>query len=372
MDRQKKLERALPASVKGHFVEGSILEGVLARGDRKLSKVILKAWEKGCRFDQWKEHSRYDLWQQSFREAGIDADFYIRRERGSDEVFPWDHLQFAAEKKILRKEYEKAFEPYEQGVAPVQPVKDVLTGLTEGALRKAGVVADGVKPMVPLRERDVAPVQRLRIRLGRRGVARFLSHLEQIDVFRRAARRAGLPVAFSSGFSPQVKAAFGPAISVGYESACEYFELDLIKWVEPAEAAQKLKNALPEGFDVLDVKKTPLFFPSLDSLLNIARYNIAAQASKEEIKHFLSAPKIIVEKIKEKQVVKIDAKPLIKELHCDDGVLYIELRFGPKKNVKPEKVAQLLLDLNEEETKTLRIQRVGFLIEKKDGTVMEP
>jgi len=360
MDRQKKLERVLPASVKGHFVEGSILEGVLARGDRKLSKVILKAWEKGCRFDQWKEHSRYDLWRQAFKESGIDEDFYIRRERAKEEVLPWDHLQFAAEKKALWKEYEKIFETYEP--------KDIPA-------RKESIPVKPFVPPGPVKNsngKDVPPVQRLRIRLGRKGGARFLSHLEQIDVFRRAARRAGLPVAFSSGFSPQVKASFGPAISVGYESAGEYFELDLIKRVEPAEASQKLKNALPEGFDVLEVKKIPLFFPSLDSLLNIARYSIAAEASDEKIKNFLSAPEIIVEKIKEKQTIKIDAKPLIKALHCNDGVLSIELRFGPKKNVKPEKVAQLLLGLSEEETKTLRIRRDGFSIEKKDGTMMEP
>jgi radical SAM-linked protein len=353
LDRQKKLERVLPASVKGHFVEGSILEGVLARGDRKLSKVILKAWEKGCRFDQWKEHSRYDFWQQAFAETGINMDFYIRRERAAEEVLPWDHLQFAAEKCILWKEYQKISDPYMPKDAPV--AKESIP----------------IKPLIPTREKDVPPVQRLRIRLGRKGGVRFLSHLEQIDVFRRAARRANLPVAFSSGFSPQVKAAFGPAISVGYESTSEYFELDLIKRVEIPEATQKLKNALPEGFDVLEIKKIPLFFPSLDSLLNIARYRIDASASEERIKAFLSAEEIIVEKVKERQTIKINAKPLIKTLKCDNGMLYMELRFGPGKNVKPEKVAQLLLGLSEEETKTLRIWREGFLIEKKDGTILE-
>ena len=279
LDRQKKLERVLPASVKGHFVEGSILEGVLARGDRKLSKVILKAWEKGCRFDQWKEHSRYDLWQEAFKESGIDVDFYIRRESGAEEVFRGTTFSLPRKKRSWT-EYEKIFEPFEPKDIRTPPRHEEDVPVEKGNASKTHYNRCYLRAKKTFR-----PVQRLRIRLGRKGDARFLSHLEQIDVFRRAARRAGLPVAFSSGFSPQVKAAFGPAICVGYESASEYFELDLVKRVEPAEAMQKLKNALPEGFDVLEVKKIPLFFPSLDSLLNIARYSIEAAASDEQDKN---------------------------------------------------------------------------------------
>lgn len=354
MDRQKKLERVLPASVKGHFVEGSLLEGVLARGDRRLSKSIIRAWEKGCRFDQWKEHSRYDFWQQAFSETGINTDFYIRRERSKDEILPWDHLQFAAEKELLWKENEKSLAPFtpKESEPAAEPVP--------------------ARPPVAARGKDAQVVQRLRLRFSRRGRARFLSHLEQIDVLRRVIRRAALPAAFTSGFNPQVKASFGPAVSVGYESDSEYMELDLVKRVEPAEAGAKIRNSLPEGFDIVDVKKVPLFFPSLDSLLNIAKYRIEASCTDEKLREFLASPEIIIEKVKEKITLKIDAKPLIRTLENRDGGLYLELRYGPKKNIKPEKLAQKLLGLSDEETKLLFVRRAGFLIEKKDGTISEP
>lgn len=302
VDRTKKLERSLPASVKGHFVEASMLEGVLARGDRRLSKVILKAWEKGCRFDQWKEHSRFDLWKEAFAEVGIDTAFYVGREKEKDEILPWEHLQFSGEKEALWEEYKKIFEPFEP---------------KENTIMEAVPV---VKPMAVKADRtSFQPVLRMRLCFSRHGDVRFLSHLEQIDVFRRLFRRADLPVAYSMGFSPQVKAAFGPAISVGYESESEYVELELARRVEPAEMIERLDRALPRGFKTMEAKKIPVFFPSLDSLLNIAVYKIGAVSDDEKIKSFLSAPEIIIEKVKENKVIKIDAKPLIKELKNKDG-----------------------------------------------------
>ena len=91
-----------------HDNKTSYLEGVFARGDRRLSKVILRAVEKGCKFDGWGEHFRFDLWMKAFEELGIDPDFYNLRERSYDEVLPWDHIDIGVTKSFLMKENEKA------------------------------------------------------------------------------------------------------------------------------------------------------------------------------------------------------------------------------------------------------------------------
>ncbi|MBP3337028.1 MAG: TIGR03960 family B12-binding radical SAM protein [Clostridia bacterium] len=95
-------------SYNWHDAETSILEGVFARGDRKLSKVLLKAQEKGVRFDGWQEYFNYDLWMEAFNEAGVDPDFYNLRERSYDEILPWDHIDVGVTKKFLENENEKA------------------------------------------------------------------------------------------------------------------------------------------------------------------------------------------------------------------------------------------------------------------------
>ncbi len=90
-----------------HDNKTSYLEGVFARGDRRLAKVIVHAVEKGCKFDSWDEHFKFDAWLESFAECGIDPDFYLR-ERGLDEPLPWDHIDVGVKKEFLKREYEKA------------------------------------------------------------------------------------------------------------------------------------------------------------------------------------------------------------------------------------------------------------------------
>lgn len=86
----------------------SYLEAIFARGDRELSKLLLKAWEKGCKYDGWSEHFKYDLWIEAMEETDIDGEFYALRDRDMDELFPWDFIDIGVSKKYLLREYKKA------------------------------------------------------------------------------------------------------------------------------------------------------------------------------------------------------------------------------------------------------------------------
>ncbi|MBI4321540.1 MAG: TIGR03960 family B12-binding radical SAM protein [Chloroflexi bacterium] len=90
--------------------ESSLLEAVLSRGDRRLGRAILRAWQLGCRFDAWSDMQRHDLWLQAFEESGIDPAFYAYRQRAVDEVLPWDHLNDSANRKFLLREYRRSLE----------------------------------------------------------------------------------------------------------------------------------------------------------------------------------------------------------------------------------------------------------------------
>ncbi len=95
-------------SVSRHVPWTSFLEGVFARGDRRLCDVIETAWRKGCKFDSWEEHLDREKWMDSFAENGIDPFFYTARKRSFDEVLPWDHMDYGVTKKFLIRENEKA------------------------------------------------------------------------------------------------------------------------------------------------------------------------------------------------------------------------------------------------------------------------
>jgi len=86
----------------------SLLEAALSRGDRRLGKVIYRAWKLGAVFDAWDELFNYDLWQQAFAEIGLDIKFYAQRERSQDELLPWAHIDVGVSQEFLKVEYTKA------------------------------------------------------------------------------------------------------------------------------------------------------------------------------------------------------------------------------------------------------------------------
>lgn len=88
-----------------HDADVSELEGVFARGDRRLGNVIRQAYENGCIYDAWTEYFRPDVWEQAFKDNNLDMEFYLRRERAEDELFPWDFIDIGVTKKFLLEEY---------------------------------------------------------------------------------------------------------------------------------------------------------------------------------------------------------------------------------------------------------------------------
>ena len=91
-----------------HEPDVTVLEGFLARGDSRCSKVIRKAYEKGALYDAWSESFHYDIWKEAFKETGVDIEFYTLRERSTDEILPWDFIDAGVTKKFLIREWEQA------------------------------------------------------------------------------------------------------------------------------------------------------------------------------------------------------------------------------------------------------------------------
>lgn len=100
--------RSRKIKVSYHQKETSVLEGVLARGDRRLGKVLLAAWKKGCHLDSWEEFFHFDRWQAAFEECGLTMEFYANRRRPLDEVLPWSHLDYGISDTFLKREHAKA------------------------------------------------------------------------------------------------------------------------------------------------------------------------------------------------------------------------------------------------------------------------
>ncbi len=115
LDKQRFLNRKIKDQINHksirynwHDVELTQLEGILARGDRRLAPVLLDAYRSGCLYDSWSENFKYDLWIAAFEKNNIDPDFYNLRERDVDELLPWDFIDAGVTKAFLKREWERA------------------------------------------------------------------------------------------------------------------------------------------------------------------------------------------------------------------------------------------------------------------------
>ncbi len=262
-ERIALLRQGLPKRIriKWHDPALSFMEGVFSRGDRRLLPVIIRAWELGARLDAWSDHFRPELFQQAAEEQGIELSWYLR-ERGEEELLPWDHLDTGVKREFLLKERRRA---RERSYTP-----DCRNGRCQGC----GVCDfKRVKPVIfrgseaesaPSKAASAGPVDKpaerwmVAFRFAKLNQARFISHLDTMRAFHRAAARAELPVAFSQGFHPMPRFSFGDALPVGLESVCEPAALELTRFMRPHEVAQALNRELPHGLGIILAEMGPM------------------------------------------------------------------------------------------------------------------
>jgi radical SAM family uncharacterized protein/radical SAM-linked protein len=233
--------------------EISMLEGLWARGDRRLSALLVKAYESGCRFDGWSDHFKFDRWSDGLEACGIDPEQAVYRARGLDEPLPWDHIDMRISRAFLQAEREKAL------------AGEATEDCRDGACQNCGVCDfDQIAPRVfqapepgasprsrRATEKMSANLEKAVVRFAKTGAARFLGHLEMASVFKRALRRGGIPLHYSQGFHPNPKIVFEDTLPLGMESLCERMIITLKTPMTNAAIVRRLRPQLPEGLAVL-------------------------------------------------------------------------------------------------------------------------
>jgi radical SAM family uncharacterized protein/radical SAM-linked protein len=230
--------------IKWNPPRSSVLEGVLSRGDRRLSVALVKAVEMGCRFDGWSEELNYDAWMDALAAGGIDPADYLRgRER--DEALPWDHIDIGVDRDYLWAERECALSGGSTG------------DCRDGECRGCGVCDfESIQPRLAQGHWDPPPLDGTAeddteftylFRLQKTGPIRFLGHLETMGQIARAFRRSGVRVANTQGFHPHPLVKTAGALPLGVESLVERL-LVTVKGYPGAEAVRRAVNAaLPRG-----------------------------------------------------------------------------------------------------------------------------
>jgi radical SAM family uncharacterized protein/radical SAM-linked protein len=289
----------------------SFMEGVFARGDRRLAPVLVRAVELGCRFDGWGEHFSPERWHQAFADCGIRPEWYLRR-RSLDEVLPWDHLDCGVTREFLLAERERALG--ESATGDCRNGRCSACGVCDFS-----VVAPRISPHDTVRPLADAPAAepllpaRVRLRFAKTDAMRFLSHLELITVFTRAVSRARVPILFSQGFHPHPKFSFATATSVGIESRAEYMDMFVAAGCGADEVQARLNKVLPDGMRILEAELIDVKSPSLSTQMMATHYRITLnEALCEDLpgkcELFLAHGSFVIQRIKKGERQTIDLR----------------------------------------------------------------
>jgi radical SAM-linked protein len=177
-------------------------------------------------------------------------------------------------------------------------------------------------------EQQAPPVQRLRIRYAKRGRLRFASHRDFSRAFERALVRAGVPMAYSSGFNPHPRISYAGAAPTGAASEAEYLEIGLREEADAGEVLDRLDHVLPDGLDVLEVVAAPTVPPgaprgSLADLLTGSHWTVEVRADPPRlaaaVTAFLAQAEVPVERMTKKGLRAFDCRAAVVRLEAVEG-----------------------------------------------------
>lgn len=362
--RQKKLR------FKYHDAELSFLEGVFARGDRRLGRVLEAAVAAGCRFDGWREHFDFSRWQQAFVDCGMDPAWYLRQ-RQEDEVLPWDHIDCGIPKQFFIAERRKAITGdstldcrdgvcHQCGVCDFEQLRMRLV--------KSSSAASDQLPAAHRAQAHPEVLTRVRLTLSKLGRARMVGHLEYLKMFQRALRRARLPLRFSQGFHPTPKVSYLEALPLGIASQAELIDLELLCPLPIEQIIDDINGQLPEGFRVTEGEIVPWKSPSPSASVASSRYRIplpdtVADDLEQRIHDLLEAKEQLVTRMKKGVSEQFDVRENLLTAAVNEGTLELELVKG-----SPLLVAAWLFGMEVEQVRKLGVIKTGIRLKNNDDS----
>jgi radical SAM-linked protein len=346
-----------------HDSSESVLEGIFARGDRRLGDVIEEAWKNGARFDSWEEHVKLPVWEAALEKHAVVRERYL----GTIPVtarLPWDHIDVGLEDGFLATEYRKALKSrlsppcgkavgmfihhtnvedatadarrlvcYDCGVAcDMTQMREERIHFLEkmDAHKRLPILESAASPNTPeapgIDEEEVevpaaakAPLVTYRYRLSyeKLGPVAFLGHLDLVRSLPRVFRRVEVPMAYSQGFHPKPDLVFGPALSLGVPSLAEYVDIKLLADVDAAWLHETLNRAAPEGLHFTGAAKLGPQDPGLNKMISKSVYALAFARSalpngeeglRARLDDVMAMPSLLVRREIERNVKMVDVR----------------------------------------------------------------
>ena len=186
-----------------------------------------------------------------------------------------------------------------------------------------------------------------RIKFRKNGVMKFIGHLDIMRYFQKAIRRAEIPIAFTSGYSPHMIMSFANPLGVGLTSDGEYFDIELTESIASKEAIRRLNEQMVDGMEIVsfvqipdDKKSKGMSIVAGADYLSSVKNGSLPEDLAEKLEAFYAQNEICVVKKTKKSEKEVDIRPMIYKLECRDGKIYMRVAAGSVQNLKPELVTE--------------------------------
>ncbi|MFH1728634.1 MAG: TIGR03960 family B12-binding radical SAM protein [Pseudomonadota bacterium] len=260
--------------VNYHSPQMTIIEGVLARGDEKLSKVLLEVAKNGSGLELWEDHFDFRLWQDSFEKYNINYEDYLS-ERTIGDKLPWSKIDAGVKETFLIEEYNKATKGQSTLSCASRKNCKICGACDDDNL--SNILANDIDiPIIKSTKKIDENIScKYRIKFSKHSELIFLSHLELIKTFSRFFRRIDLPYLLSQGFSQKIKISFSYALPVGMTSLAEHFDIAIASdnFFENTKI-EELNKKLPQGIELLEISKLQGKVKSLQEAISQSKYEI--------------------------------------------------------------------------------------------------
>jgi len=329
----------------------TLLETVMARGDRAVGQLIFEAWRNGARFDGWDECFNMDNWTSAASKLGMDPDIYLQRIPLTAKL-PWAAVSTGVSEEFLLGEAEKAM----QQITTTDCRRDgckgcgVCNSQIKNNLQRDKISEEspGNADKVSLRKTSDDEAFSYRFIYQKTGSLRFLGHMDMVALFHRAFQMAEVKLAYSNGFNPHARISFGPPLPLAVSGEREAF--DIVTTEKFDKDISVINSFLPEKLRITNFYQLTDKEASLNSSIVAVKYYFEMPLAnrsdliEERIQGLLSREnaEIIVEKKGEKKIK--DVRPGIIELkqNSDGSGFYALLSIKPPFSCKPSELVSLL------------------------------
>ena len=366
----------------------SQIEAALTRGDASLCKYIEALYKKGCYLDAWGEFFDKDVWAETAKECGYTLEELAKKEYGLEETLPWDFINTGLSKEWLQNEYKEALsQGCEFNLQPTCEHKCVKCGVcptlkTHKVLAKPFKASEEAEKVVKIVPQDPkranqdpnVPIYKYRLKITKKGLLRYFSHLDWQNTFHKVLLRSGLNMVYSLGFNPTMKVSMGIALPLFAESEGELVDIEIYDNLSGQDIMDLINPNLPEGAKILSVQQIERSETAINLAAQWAEYRITPynKSNADTLYNFdkfmydvdkvLSSAEILITKKNKKGFDKTtDFKKSIGTHRFEGNSLFICLKTGQESDIPALRADDLMKLVNKEQI--FDITRVRFLDE---------